>query len=640
MRNLKAFVTWLRIGDAQSDIAVAQFNELKRQVPLLYLLLSVNAVAVAYTHHGLAPAWLTVAVPAALILVSSVRALTWVRRRHHRPEPAEAVAEMRRIVVLSSLISAAFVAWALWLAGHGGPFEQGHIALFIAVTVVGCIICLMHLPQAAITVTAVVTVPYLGYYLTAGNAVFVAVAMNVVLVTAVLIRVVLNNYGGFAQLVRSRAETERLGRENARLAHTDALTGLPNRRRFFTELDEWIEAARRDGSTFAVGLLDLDRFKPVNDTHGHVVGDRLLAEIGGRLGAAAGSGTLVARLGGDEFGFLVAGAGAEAQAHALREALCEPVRLDGITIAVGCSCGLALYPDAGDAAHVLFDRADYALYNVKAGGRGSVTLYSSAHERRISSERAVETAFRTANLERELDVHFQPIVDLATDRTVAVEALARWTSPTLGTIGPDVFMAVAERAGLVHDLTLALLRKALLSLRQLPADLDLSFNLSAHDVASPRTVLAVVAALNEAGVDPARLVFEITETALMRDFEAAEQSIRLLRSLGARIALDDFGTGYSSLGYLHRLPIDEIKVDRSFVRGAGEPAGVKLLASILTLSASLDLACVAEGVETAAERALLGKLGCTLCQGYLFARPMPADALLAWLGNEGVRRSA
>ena len=256
MGKLTAILKWLRVDGTEPDIALAQFAEHQRQIPFLYALLIVNACAVAYTHYGLAPDRL-IAPILVMVLTCALRLVIWLRRRRVTVEAPEAIAHLRQAIVLTALLAVAFVTWSLCLDGYGGPYERGHVAMFIAITVLGCIFCLMHLPQAALVATVIVTIPYLVYYLSMGNTVFFAIAVNIFLVTAVMLKVLFNSYRGFTTLVRSRAEMRRLSDENARLAHTDSLTGLPNRRYFFARLESQIETAAATGARFAVGVLDL-----------------------------------------------------------------------------------------------------------------------------------------------------------------------------------------------------------------------------------------------------------------------------------------------------------------------------------------------------------------------------------------------
>ncbi|WP_083591334.1 EAL domain-containing protein [Aurantimonas sp. 22II-16-19i] len=631
--RIRKLAAWFRLHDADCDLVMAQFEELRRQVPLLYALLAVNAVALAYTHFGYAPNWMTILVPATLVIASLARLVVWIVRRRKRWDADHARRELRKTHILAAILAAAYVAWALSLNAYGGADEHAHVAIFIAVTVIGCILCLASFPQAALSVTFIVTIPYLAYYLSVGNVVYTAVGLNMSLVTAVMVQVMLNNFSGFRQLVISKGVTDRLSRENLRMAHTDALTALPNRRNFFEALRAGFARAREDGSPLAVGIIDLDHFKAVNDSYGHLLGDRLLEAVAERLRQFSGPDLTMARLGGDEFAFVIEGG--ETIACSLAGDACaslaEPFEIGNLCLVIGASCGVALLTEDVVDAHDMFDRADYVLYSSKVSNRGHVTVYSPAHARKIHTTRQLEMAMSSADLEAEMSICLQPIVNTVTGEATAVEALARWHSPILGHVPPDSFIAVAERSGQMHDLTLLLLRKALTLVDRLPETMRLSFNLSAHDITSAPTMISLVALVRSSGVDPARLIFEVTETAVIRDFKTAEASIRLLRSLGSHIALDDFGTGYSSLSYLHRLPIDRVKIDRSFMPGYETEAGRNLLGSILALCLSMKLNCIAEGVEEAAQVTTLRDLGYVNFQGYFYARPMTIDALEVWL---------
>lgn len=635
MPSASRLFRWFALRDAQPDLAIAQCRELQGQIPLLYALLSVNAVAVAYTHLAFAPVWMSVWIPLILVAFSLLRLVAWLKMPERVVSGPEAVRTLRRTTILGCVIAAAYISWSLGLGNYGGDHQHAHVAIFIAVTVIGCIFCLMNLPQAALAVTVIVTVPYLAYYATLGDAVYMAIALNILLVTMVMIRVLLNSHRGFVRLVRSEAETQRLNREVTLLANTDPLTRLPNRRLFFSHLSETIGRQAKESGETTVGIIDLDRFKAVNDTYGHILGDQLLEAVGDRLRTVFGSDRLIARLGGDEFAFCVEMDGESATALAIGacEALSEQFKLGEITISIGASCGLATSTAVLDEAMSVYDRADYALYSAKSERRGFAVLYSAEHERRIRSERAVEAALQVADLETEMNVHLQPIVTGPAAEMTAVEALARWTSPTLGPVGPDLFIPLAERAGIIHRLTLTLLRKALVHLRRLPSGINLSFNLSAHDLSCPETVLGIVAIIRQSAVEPSRIIMELTETAVMRDFEAAEESIGLLRRLGVRIALDDFGTGHSSLSYLHRLPIDNVKIDRSFVIGTGTESGRELLAAVVALCRSMKMQCIAEGVEETCQLEILRGIGCDTFQGYLFAKPMAIEDLIDWIAR-------
>ena len=636
-QRLKSWVAF----SAEPDVLLAQYGELKRQVPLLYTLLMLNAAALAYTHRHLAPVELTVGFTVVFGGICGWRALSWLSAvGADAVTVAEARETLFRTTILAGVMSIAFVSWSFLLDQYGGAAERGHVALFIAVTVIGCIFCLVTLPQAAMVVTAAVTLPYLAYYISGGNEVLIAMALNIALVTGVMIRVLLNSFTRFETLILSKntlaakqREAQRLGDENARLAHTDSLTGLPNRRCFFAELERRLGAAKLSGERIGVGVFDLDRFKPINDTFGHVIGDRLLMAVGLRLAKVADGRMMLARLGGDEFGVLITRDVDHSReiGQAICDRLAVPFSIDDQSITIGCSAGIAIFPDAGETVHEMFDRSDYALYHAKSTDRGSCAVFSLEHETQIRSERAIEVALQAADLEAEMHVRFQPILCTRTLAVLGVEALGRWTSPIIGAVSPDRFITAAERLGFIHSITSCLLGKALADFLRMPHSIGLSFNLSALDIASQPTVTHLISMIERAAIDPKRITFELTETALMRDFDAAVRGITALRALGARVALDDFGSGYSSLGYLRRLPLDKVKVDRSFVADMDEVSGRNILTAILGLCRTLELDCIVEGVETEAQLASVQELGYLLAQGYLFAKPMRLDYLLAWM---------
>ncbi len=595
-----------------------------------------------YINH--APFLLIASVSLLLVVGSAVRFASWV---WFSPSPEEIeLDEVRAILRRTTLavvpIVVAYLSYAFVLDQFGGPFERAGLAVCVILTAIGCIFCLMHLPQAAQLVHILTMVPYMGYHLYHGNATFILVAINAAAVTTLMIRVSHNAFEGFTELITSRAEltlqrseAERLAAENASLAMTDALTGLPNRRLFLARLEERVQLSQQSGQSFTVGVLDLDRFKPVNDIYGHAAGDQLLVEIGRRLQSLASETVLVARLGGDEFGLVLTGSNEFARMIGDRviDCLHRPYLIDDHKFALGCSIGFACFPEAGRTASTLFDRADYALYDIKADRKGGYTFFTPDLDTRLRAETAMEAALLSSDLETELSVELQPIICLAAAGVIGVEALGRWNSAAIGAVEPARFIEVAERLNLMGNITTQLFRRALDSLAALPGDLKLSFNLSTRDIVTSATIDRLIAAITGSGIAPCRITFEITETALMQDYDVAIAHLERLRSLGASIALDDFGTGFSSLSYLDRLPIDMIKVDRSFVRNLAEPGVGKIVAAILAMCETLELGCIVEGVETPEQYRELVKLGCTKAQGFLFARPMDLASLEAWLAG-------
>ena len=476
------------------------------------------------------------------------------------------VAAMRRQLRFSAALVATlgtvFTAWSLALAPYGDAYARTHVAFFMSITVIGCVFCLVHLRAAALALTVIVTVPFTAVFLMSGNLVLIAIALNFGMVSVIMTVLMFRHFGEFRALIRSRCELAALSQENSRIAHSDSLTGLANRRSFFRDLQPLIDAADAEGREFALGMIDLDGFKPINDVYGHGAGDVVLAEVGRRLLDVLGPGAGLARLGGDEFAFVLPGShGPDAMLRAGRDicdALETPIGLPTGVAQIGASIGFAVYPGMARDLAQLVERADYALYFAKGNRRGHAAIFTSDHERAIRARSTVEQELRRADLAAELSLMFQPIVDVANHRVVAFEALARWDSPQIGAVPPATFIVAAERIGLIGAITEILLGKAIEAMRGWPEHVGLSFNLSAHDIASPPAVARLASIIEDCGVAPERIALEITETALMHDFDAARDALLALKATGAEISLDDFGTGYSSLGYVQRLPIDKI----------------------------------------------------------------------------------
>ena len=633
-----------RVPSGNAELSRAQYDAFAKQIPLLYLLLTTNTIAVATSYIKVAPFWLTVALPTLLCLTCILRLFKWVTRSRRQPTDEMVLKQLRQTNRLAVIISTAFTAWGLTLYGYGDAYAHGHVAFYMAVTVIGCIFCLMHMRSAAIIVTLIVNIPFIIFFLLQPQTSLKAMALNLVFVSAAMIIVLLIYSRDFARLVESRSETRRLGDENFRIANLDALTGLANRRWFFAELTKQHERAQTTGAAFAIGIIDLDGFKPVNDTYGHMTGDRVLTEAAQRLKEACGDDIILARLGGDEFGFIVSGNPTRDELRWLGAAISDIIRLPyavGSSQAMlGSSIGVAGYPQSAADPQALFERADYALYHAKRHQRGQMVIFSTEHEEQIRSHSVIEQALQNADLDAELSMVFQPIVDITTGQVRAFEALARWQSPTLGNVSPDRFIPVAERAGHVRGVTKTLLKKALAALAQWPADIRMSFNLSAHDLSDSETVVQIIAIINRSRVDPKRIDFEITETAVAHDFKQAQVAVQTLKALGAGISLDDFGTGYSSLSHVHRLPLDKIKVDRSFITDIdSNPVSLKIVKSLTALCTDMGLDCIIEGVETGTQLAILRDLGCRMVQGYYFAKPMAEADVPAYLAEPDEKRA-
>ena len=618
----------------------AQVAAFSKQVPVLYLLLSVNALALAYTFWDAAPLWL-VAAPSPLLALSAARIVVWVRRRNAAPGSAEAERLLRTTVLLGPAIGMAMLVWALELHQYGSTAQQTHVTVFVGLTVVSCIFCLMHVRTAALGITSSVAIPYSVTLIFSRDPVLMAIGANMALVSLVMIYILFVYSSEFEQMIQAQAETQRLSDDNHRLANIDGLTGLPNRRSFLQTLEGALADAARSGRGLAVVWLDIDSFKAINDTFGHTTGNRVLVGVASRIRELNLPILTMARLEADVFVLILEGITEPAELEAAGQRLCASVRevleLPGASIHITASLGLAAArPD--DTAEAIFDRADYVNTVCKRESRGRAVVFAERHEREISKVRALEHALHTAELDREIYVLLQPQFDVALDRTIGFEVLARWRSPVLGEVSPAEFIPLAERLGLVSRITRTVLRKALTVSTQLPRSIRLSVNLSAHDLSSTQAIEDIVAIVTEAG-KPCRIDFEITETAVMRDIGQANAALVSLLALGSRISLDDFGTGHSSLTHVQKLPLDRIKIDRSFVSDAPhDPTSRAIVKTMLDLCRNLGIGCVFEGIETEQQLETLLALGGSVMQGYLFGRPMPPEAAIKSLQTEQARR--
>jgi diguanylate cyclase (GGDEF)-like protein/PAS domain S-box-containing protein len=446
-------------------------------------------------------------------------------------------------------------------------------------------------------------------------------------------------------VVTSRDITARREAE-AELAHQgthDPLTGLPNRVLCLDRLRLALSRLERNPMAVGVLLLDLDRFKVVNDSLGHSFGDRILVAAAERLQGVARPGDTVARLGGDEFVIVCDGIHGEVEAVALadkvRAALAERFLVDGAEISLTASVGIAVTGRADTDPDELLRDVDAVMYRAKERGRDRWEVFDEDLRTRAVERLSTETALRRALENDELRLHFQPIVDLASGQTIGAEGLIRWEHPTRGLLAPASFVRIAEESGLVTALGDRVLRDGCHQLAQwtkahpdLP--LTVSLNVAAQQLAHGHLVRTVKAALDESGADPSRLCLELTETALLEDFEMATSVLRKLRTLGIQLWVDDFGTGYSSLAYLRRLPLDGLKIDRSFVAGLLHEKGDRAIVSgTIHLAQSFELLALAEGVETREQARALVDMGCTQGQGYLWSSPLPPDAFDTWLAG-------
>jgi len=446
--------------------------------------------------------------------------------------------------------------------------------------------------------------------------------------------------GGYVCTFEDITERHRAQNRVIHMAHHDALTGMPNRSLFWERTSQKLRGAASGDQEFAILYLDLDRFKEINDTLGHPVGDALLCAVAQRIGDTAPSLDTAARLGGDEFAVLhncldASLESASALSEEIIAAIGRPFHIEGHEILVSTSIGIAMAPADGTNTEQLMKNADLALYHAKAEGKATYRFFSREMEEVLQRRRDLETEMRRGIQLGQFELHYQPLVCLKRGEIVSGEALVRWRHPQRGMISPADFIPIAEETGFIDVLGEWILRQACRDALDWPAHVRVSVNLSPVQFRQPGLVDTVKAVLTETGFDARRLELEITESVLLQDNAANLEALHLLRGLGLKIALDDFGTGYSSLSYLQSFPFDKIKIDQSFVRDLeSRPDSFAIVESVAALGHNLDMRTTAEGVETSAQLDIITKAGCSEAQGYYFSPPVPEARFRALLESK------
>jgi diguanylate cyclase (GGDEF)-like protein len=444
------------------------------------------------------------------------------------------------------------------------------------------------------------------------------------------------NGGGSVIIIEDVTERKRAQDKIERLARYDDLTGLANRAQFIEQIEPVLAAVRIDDLQIAIHMIDLDRFKEINDTLGHPIGDKLLKEVAKRLSKVIGPADMITRFGGDEFVVLQTGARqrdtAAAVARKLAAALHEPFDIDGHRLDAGASIGISMAPTDGTDVSELLKKADMALYAAKSNGGGQHHFFESEMENAAQERRALELDLREAIAAGAFDLHFQPILDLRSGQVTCCEALVRWTHAVRGPVPPSVFIPVTEETGLIIPLGEWVLHKACAEAATWPSGIRVAVNLSAVQFRDRNLAMQVALALAQSGLRPQQLELEITERVLLDEGGETLTVMQQFQALGVATSLDDFGTGYSSLNYLRKFPFDKIKVDQSFTRDlSSQPEAKAIVKTIASLGAALDKKVVAEGIETKEEMELVAALGCHEGQGYYFSRPVNADAIRSYL---------
>ena len=425
-------------------------------------------------------------------------------------------------------------------------------------------------------------------------------------------------------------------------ANFDQLTGLCNRVQFENLFNHALSSAKRRGKKLALMFIDLDHFKEVNDTHGHAIGDIMLRHIAKKIQKTLRQSDVIARIGGDEFNVLIEGLehyeDALELANKINEAVKAPIEIEGNVFFMSLSIGIAIYPDHGEDAGTLSKHADTAMYEIKSRGRNGVMVYNTLFTDKVLKRSALMSDLNLAIAQDQFEMYYQPIVCLKTDTLLGAEALLRWHHPTRGTVAPGEFIAFAKENNLILELSALVFEKCLEDALRFGPHLHknkpftLAINVSSQEFFSEDYAQKVTAKLEDFAIAPSMIELEITETYLMRNPHVAVETIGYLRKSGLHIALDDFGTGYSSLNYLKNLPIDKLKIDQSFVRACLEShEDMAIVEAIVTMAKIFGMKVHAEGVETKEQAAVLKNLGCDVCQGYYYAKPLPFEAFIAYM---------
>lgn len=639
-KRLERILVGADLGSASGRAIVEErYASLRQQVPIVYLLGFVNLSGMELATGGGFSIGLNL--PTFIALCGSIRLIQWYSRSDEarRPTHDEMVRRLAQTVLFAAIVCFAVCLRSLHLLRIGNDASHMAVLLFGGLTAIGVSYGLTALPLAARIPLVLIILPLAGMAILSGGAQFTWAAFGLVVVAALTMRLLSFHNRHLTDLIRSRSLirhqqllTECAHQEAVVAATTDFLTGLPNRRAFVTAIESAI-IDRDAAGHFALGLIDLNRFKVVNDTFGHEAGDRLLQEVASRLIGEVGDEGLVARLGGDEFGILLplAASGAEARKAGVRVLLAvnRPVVLDGREFEVSACCGMTVAERTREMtpSRIMAD-ADLALYQAKDGRTDPVAIFEARMEAPRRRRVQIERALRAPGIETSLHVVFQPIVDLKTGRVLAHEALARWTDPELGEVAPSEFIPIAEKLNLIDQLNSRLMDIAFAEARAWSPEVKLAFNLSALQLCFPGFASVLLGKLTNAGLATSRLQVEVTETALLADFDRARQNIHELSEAGVLIVLDDFGAGYASIGYLRELRFDQIKLDGALVTAAQDSSdGKRLLQAVIGLCDLLGVSSVAEHIESEELLRLVMSLGCTAGQGFWLHRPVPARRL-------------
>jgi diguanylate cyclase (GGDEF)-like protein len=655
--NEPATASGAAVDCSMQQLRAEQVIHMCRLLPTAIITSSVLALVVAIVLWPTVPVWAIGSWLALLGAVSTARLLLAHRVRRLPDDDLEArLAAQHRLRVGALLAGITWGLASLLFFPTDDLPRQMFLAFTLAGITAGATTSMAVDRTASLVFQLPVILPLAARLLAHGGTVHTGMAIMVVVYGVYLLISVNRTHAQLNENIELRIDAlsrqKKLHDSETRyrqLAHHDALTGLPNRHSLQTRLPELLSRAASNGTRLALLYLDLDHFKNVNDARGHACGDQLLIAVAERLRSCVRPDDLIVRMGGDEFIIVSALAerrkAVEQLAKRIQQQLALPFQLDGEQISVCTSIGVGLYPDDGTTAELLMKHADIALYQAKGLGRDNVQFFAADMSHNLQERVFLEQALGRAIEGNQLHVEYQPLVDLPSGRTIGLEALLRWQHPERGLMSPAAFIPIAEQCGLISALGEYVLRQVCCQLQQWQLEMvplvPIAVNVSPRQFDQGRLAELLLQITSEHQIDPGLLQIEITESALMKHIEGQGNTLLALRSLGVKVSIDDFGTGYSSLAYLKHLPIDCLKIDRSFVRDmVSDSRDAAIVSAVVAIARSLGIGVVAEGVESQRQVEQLRKLGCDAAQGYLFHRPMNAmhcRELLLQLAAQPVR---
>jgi diguanylate cyclase (GGDEF)-like protein len=621
-------------GDLGWALVKEQYKALRTQVPIIYLLAGAALSGLQFSIEGDLSFGFNP--PSALAACALVRLYQWLKTPPAEVTPEYMWRRIRQTTWLTLVLCLAICAWCL-ASAERNPEPLMAILLFGGLTAIGASFGLSSHPPAARIPLIVVALPLAVAAFFSDDAQFVTAAISLAVVSLLLLRVIGSDNNHLESLVASRAAieleqsrtSEALGGAS-RAASTDYLTKLPNRRAFVAHLATRLEVAA-EGRGFCLALIDLDKFKLVNDSFGHSAGDDLLQVVAARLASAVSDKACLARLGGDEFAVIFPEADTPLEAQRLGSEVLRtlngPVDRSDYRFMISACCGLTIInTERAETTSTALKQADIALYHAKTEGAGCLALFNAGMEVPRKRQSALGKALQVPAAFSDIKLAFQPIVDLKSERIVAVEALARWAHKDLGNISPGEFIPVAEQLNLIGSLSEHLLKQAVNAALKWRPEVKLAFNLSAVQLRDKACSRSVLQALEESDFDPRRFQVEVTETAFLADFAVGGRNLEDLRCAGIQVILDDFGAGYSSISYLRKIRFDLIKLDGSLIASAEDTTERRLLlGAVIRFCQTMRIPCIAEHIETEGQLQLLRKLGCDFGQGFLLGQPSPED---------------